>query len=190
MFSSYLSEAKPIDDANDGSSRTERMLRMENRPRATLLSCSDCKMSFYCSDDHWKAISPVHTEQPCEDGHDNLTQCQLNREIRENVLFAETMAGAKGTNGLPFQFAPDRVKPVWASLEDSNWDRELADEIKQQLRLPFDSSVSPYVRAATDALSMPMTILWALEHLHDSNDWTKKETLVIHVRIFGFFLAK
>lgn len=162
------------------------MLRMENRPRQTLLSCPDCKMSFYCSDEHWKSASKVHREQPCEDGHDELTQCQMNQEIRANALFVEMMAGTKGgTNGLPYNFAPDRVKPLWTSLGDSTWDREFSDEIQQQLELTSDSkfSVSSYVRAATETLSMPMTVLSALEQLDDSDKWTKKNTLVIHVCI-------
>lgn len=60
-----------------------------------------------------------------------------------NALFVEMMGGTKGgTNGLPYNFAPDRVKPLWTSLGDSTWDREFSDEIEQQLELTSDSKFS------------------------------------------------
>lgn len=41
--------------------------------------------------------------------------------------------------------------------------------------------VEPFVKMASEALSMPMTILWGLQTLYDDDAWTKKDTLEIHV---------
>lgn len=45
-----------------------------------------------------------------------------------------------------------------------------------------ERSVGVWVRAASEGLSVPMTIVWGLETLNRGDEsWTKKEVLEIHV---------
>jgi hypothetical protein len=39
------------------------------------------------------------------------------------------------------------------------------------------------ITAASDTLSMAMTILYGLGKLNDDDGWTRKQTLTVHVRI-------
>ena len=136
-------------------------------------------MAFYCSDAHWKAVQHVHAGEPCEDGHDWLSQCQVNREIRADIGFANFMAGAEAGN---FKWAPERVKPSWTSLKGISWEEEFGQEIARFFSIPV-SSVGPWIRGASEALSMPLSILWALESLNEDDAWTRQDTLVVHVRL-------
>ena len=144
-----------------------------------LKACSDCKMTFYCSDEHWKAVQHLHAGKPCIDGHDGLSQCQVNQEIRADINFANIMAGAKAGN---FKWAPERVKPSWTSLNDIGWEEEFGQELAQSFSIPL-ASVGPWIRGASEALSLPMSILWALENLNEDDAWTRQDTLVVHVRL-------
>ncbi|KAG6906835.1 hypothetical protein DXG01_011768 [Tephrocybe rancida] len=168
-----------------GCGRTDRMLRVEassskgsTSAPVSLKACHACKMAFYCSQSHWDAVQPRHTEDVCEDGHDGLTQCHVNQEIRQDVAFANIMARENPTS--EFSWAPERAKPSWESLKGLTWETEYAAMVAKVFYIP-DEAASPFVRAASVGLSMPMTILWALEHLNTDNEWTRKETLVIHV---------
>lgn len=143
-----------------------------------LKACSDCKMAFYCSDAHWEAVQHFHAGEPCIDGHDGLSQCQVNQEIRADVAFANFMAGAKAGN---FKWAPERVKSSWTSLNAVGWE-EFGQELAQFFSIPV-TSVGPWIRGASEALSLPMTILWALENLNEGDAWTCQDTLVVHVRL-------
>jgi len=91
---------------------------------------------------------------------------------------ARFMAGAKEG---PFMWAPERVKPTWSSLRDLNWN-DFLDEMKTALPMP-EPGIVQLLRAASDALSLPMTILWGLENLNSDDTWTKKDTLNIHVSL-------
>ncbi|KAG6852908.1 hypothetical protein C0991_008251 [Blastosporella zonata] len=167
-----------------GCGRTERTLRVEaasskgsTSAPVALKSCHACKMAFYCSQNHWDAVQHQHAEESCEDGHDGLTQCHINQEIRQDVAFASIMAKASPNE---FSWAPERVKPSWESLENTNWDKEYSSGISQVFGISTEAA-GPFVRAASVGLSMPMTILWALEHLNTDDAWTRKDTLTIHV---------
>ena len=157
-----------------------------------LKACSDCKMAFYCSDAHWKAVQHFHAGEPCIDGHDGLTQCQVNKEIRADIGFANLMAGAKAGS---FKWAPERVKSSWTSLNTINWDNEYSQELAQFFSIPV-TSVGPWIRASSEGLSLPMTILWALENLNEGDAWTRQDTLVVHVRLdivilfFSYYYCK
>ena len=144
-----------------------------------LKACSDCKMAFYCSDEHWDAVQHLHAGEPCIDGHDGLSQCQVNQEIRADISFANLMAGAKAGN---FKWAPERVKSSWMSLNGLSWEEEFSQELAQTFSIPI-TSVGPWIRGASEALSLPMSILWALENLNENDAWTRQDTLVIHVRL-------
>ncbi|KAG6816172.1 hypothetical protein H0H87_008096 [Tephrocybe sp. NHM501043] len=134
-------------------------------------------MAFYCSQEHWDAVKLEHVEVACDDGHDGLTQCQMNQGIRQDIVFASIMSNASPRE---FSWEPERVKPSWKSLEGQDWYTEYAGEIKESFGVT-DDVTSPFVRGASVGLSMPMSILWALEHTNTDDRWTRKETLIIHV---------
>ncbi|KAK0451217.1 uncharacterized protein EV420DRAFT_1274421 [Desarmillaria tabescens] len=154
--------------------RTDRLLRMKPSPlrSSSLSSCPDCKMAFYCSNEHWEAIRYIHQEQAREEGP---TQCQINQEVRADILFADIMSGMN----VPFSWAPERVKDAWHTLEGATWESEYQEDVRQAFGTDLPASV--VVRATSNHLSMPMTILWALEHLNEGDAWTTKETLTIHI---------
>ncbi|KAF9022153.1 hypothetical protein BDZ89DRAFT_1070891 [Hymenopellis radicata] len=160
-----------------GCTRTDRMLRMSpsSSRYSSLATCPDCKMAFYCCEDHWTAMRAVHAEQPCEDGHDGLTQCQLNREIREDVKRSHAHPNVDPEQ--PFAYCPARVQDAWASLDGASW----TSEYKALLETDLGKSEAAWLRAASEQLSFPMTILRGLELLHNDDAWTKKETLTIHI---------
>ncbi|KAG6844793.1 hypothetical protein H0H87_003722 [Tephrocybe sp. NHM501043] len=167
-----------------GCGRTERILRVEaaslkgsTSAPVTLKACNACRMAFYCSQSHWDAVQHQHTEEACEDGHDDLPQCHMNQEILQDVAFASIMAKASPNE---FSWAPERLKPSWESLKGTNWYTEYATGIAEVFGISGEAS-STFVRAASLGLSMPMTILWALEHISPDNGWTCKEELTIHV---------
>lgn len=169
---------------------TDRLMRMEEAesdspasvPAAPLKPCQDCKITFYCSDSHRDAIRHAHAETPAPDGHDGLSQCQIQQEIRQDLDLANLLAGAPTASG-GFQWAPNRVKQAWLSLKGSNWQDELGADISSELGIPHGPALGPFIRAASDGLSMPMTILHALESLQKSDQWTRQGTLNIHVRL-------
>ncbi|KAI3609917.1 zinc finger mynd domain-containing protein 17 [Moniliophthora roreri] len=172
-----------------GCARTERIIRMENSSTETTLKpCQDCRTSFYCSDAHWEVVRDIHTTQPCEDGHDGLTQCQLNREIRADILFVNIMADAHVESGLgvaEFQWAPERTKSSWQPLESGpkNWEAEFGDDLKKGFggAAATPMTFMPFLRASTEGLSFPMTILYGLQKLKSGVEWTTKRTLTVHV---------
>lgn len=72
-------------------------------------------------------------------------------------------------------------------MKGVGWGSEFLEYIQKEFPLPPNTSIAPFLRAASDSLSMPMTILCSLELLNgDDRSWTEKESLVIHVRIFDF----
>lgn len=166
------------------STRTSQNLRTEtlNPQFRYLQSCQDCGLSFYCSDQHWDAVRQTHSEKPCEDGHDGISQCDLNQEIRSDIAFSNTTAAASPTLD-QFVWAPERIKPSWTPLDGRSWQGEYEADVAREFRIPIGPSVGPYIRAVSNALSMPMTILWALENLHSDDTWTHKKKLTIHVCI-------
>lgn len=168
------------------SGRSDRVLRMEaekskdTSARVTLTPCGACKMAFYCCQSHWDAVIHHHVRCACEDGYDELTDCEMNQEIQQNVTFANMMANASPMGPMEFFWAPDRIKPSWESLKNRSWDSEYANSIMEAFNLPA-AVIGPFVRGASIALSMPMTILHALECLNSDDQWTRKATLTIHV---------
>ncbi|KAG7443809.1 uncharacterized protein BT62DRAFT_901802 [Guyanagaster necrorhizus] len=154
--------------------RTDRLLRMKPSPlrSSSLSSCPDCKMAFYCCDDHWEAVRHIHRDQAYEEG---LTQCQINQQLRADILFAGLMSGMP----VPFSWAPERLKDAWLTLQGATWENEYQDDVRSAFGAALPTSV--VVRAVSNQLSMPMTILWALEHLNEGDAWTTKETLTIHI---------
>ncbi|KAJ7037209.1 hypothetical protein C8F04DRAFT_1232669 [Mycena alexandri] len=169
--------------------RTDQMIRMEAAMMGAtidnsrrLVPCPQCKLSFCCSTAHWKAARALHHD-PCDDadyGHARLSQCEINREIRAHVKFQATLVDKDG-HFQRLRWAPPRVKAAWRSLTASSWDGQFEDEIRTFLRVPASFPLAPWIRAASDDLTMPMTILYGLEKLNDDDGWTRKQTLAIHV---------
>jgi splicing suppressor protein 51 len=171
------------------SGRSDRIMRMEAAEKGlstpnTLKPCPGCSLAFYCSDSHWDAVATKHTTAHMDhpdlilDPPSLVSQCVINRQIRLDIGFAGAMAGA---NMGEFRWAPERVLPKWESLEGTTMEQEFGVEMGEKHGIPEVARV-PWMRAATDGVSMPMTILWALEVLNGKDDsWTKKDTLNIHV---------
>jgi len=57
-----------------------------NQPPRKLRPCDVCKQSFYCSDEHFETAHYAHNKIPSEDGHDNLSQYEINVEARWDSL--------------------------------------------------------------------------------------------------------
>ena len=149
----------------------------------SLFPCPNCKLTFFCSAEHEKAAHAAHRELPCDEGHDNITQCKLNQELRSDINFSNIVV----TDG-PFVLAPQRTKISWIPLVgsqgisvNSNWNDEFTEDLATTAGVPPNVSLAPLIRAASETLSMPMTILWALQNLNKSDHWTRQDTLTIHV---------
>ncbi|KAJ6518318.1 hypothetical protein C8R47DRAFT_1312737 [Mycena vitilis] len=166
--------------------RTDQLIRMEaaktgttsEKPRQ-LIPCPQCNLSFCCSPAHWEAARAFH-HGPCEDAHDGLSQCEINREVRGDVMFEAAMLGAQQDSS-DFLWRPDRIKATWKSLEGTTWDSEFSDSLRQAVGVPASRPMEPWLRAASDNLSMAMTILYGLEQLNPDDAWTRKHTLTIHI---------
>ncbi|KAF8884508.1 hypothetical protein BD779DRAFT_778751 [Infundibulicybe gibba] len=158
---------------------TDRDIRREaarNSSPRLLIPCSACRMTFYCSTAHQEAAQDVHTSAISPDVQ---SQCQINQEIRADIEFDATMAG----DGIdPFYWAPERTKESWSSVIELGWMDEFAADLKQHFGLRNTVPLGPWVRGASVALSMPMSILWALEILNIPDEsWTRKSALTIHI---------
>ncbi|KAH0579517.1 hypothetical protein H2248_002371 [Termitomyces sp. 'cryptogamus'] len=163
--------------------RSDHMLRAEaansqgSDPSPIYLkACCICNLAFYCSESHWDAVRHHHAEEACEDGHDGLTQCQMNIEVVQDIKLTKesTMNKSMGF------WALERIKSSWESLQNTSWEDEFLSEIAQKYGGSTETARSR-VRFASVGLSMPMTILWALEHLNPDALWTQSETLTIHI---------
>ncbi|KAJ6568521.1 hypothetical protein B0H19DRAFT_1023955 [Mycena capillaripes] len=166
--------------------RTDNLFRMEaarNGKTAEnsrrLIPCLECNLSFCCSPTHWEAARPFH-DAPCEDVRDNISQCQLNRGVREHIKFVALMADHLDPSG-QLIWAPERLKSGWQSLTGLSWEGELADQLRESLGIPAADPITPWIRLASDTLSRAMTILYTLEKLNDDDGWTCKDTLTIHI---------
>ncbi|KAJ7225071.1 hypothetical protein B0H12DRAFT_1060134 [Mycena haematopus] len=166
--------------------RTDQLIRMEAVTKGTtsdnskhLVPCPQCNLSFCCSPAHWEAARALH-HGPCEDGHDGLSHCEMNREVRADIKFADAIVAAHDASGV-FIWAPERIKPAWVSLVGLSWEGEFGDEMRKSVGVPAQLPMAPWIRAASDNLTMPMTILYGLEKLTDGDAWTRKHTLTIHI---------
>lgn len=119
-----------------------------------------------------------HMEKPCSDGHDGLTQCQINCEIFEDTRFG-------GGISAPSPYCPERVKDAWKSLKGASWKSEYAALLNAEAKgaMPIDM-LAPTVRAVSENLSFPMTILRGLDVLYEDDAWAHQDTLTIHVVVF------
>lgn len=153
----------------------------DNTPLPVIKPCPSCKLTFYCSDAHWNAIRKRHMEEEDKEGRDGLSQCQLQQEMRHDIAFANLCSA--GTNFGPFHWAPERTKASWTPLRDTDWEKEYLPELAKAHSGTPEDVPSELLRAATEGLTLPMTILWVLEQMKGNDtSWTRQETLTIHVR--------
>lgn len=101
-----------IDTALYRSTRTDQLIRMEAAKKGTtsdnsgrLIPCLQCNLSLCCSQAHWEAARALHYG-PCENAHEGLSHCEMNREVRADIKFEDAMAGTHDSSG---QF-------VWGSV--------------------------------------------------------------------------
>ncbi|KAJ7681930.1 hypothetical protein DFH06DRAFT_1029771 [Mycena polygramma] len=166
--------------------RTENLIRIEAAKSGTttekcLTPCPKCNVSFCCSPAHWEAALTLH-DAPCEDGPPDVSQCQMNIWLEEDRKLMPIMkeAGMFDASGDLIGVPPTRLKSVWTSLAGLSWDTALDDALHSTLQ-PSDRVRSIWLRSASESLTRVMTILYALEKMHDSDSWTRKDTLTIHI---------
>lgn len=180
-FPAPAAEVRPIcSGRSDAIFRIEASVRKREPQSPGLKPCSDCLFSSYCSEEHWEAVKSKHQQVPCRDGRDNLSQCDMNKLYVEDIRFALLMSGA---NAGDFKWTPERTMREWKSLQGVGWN-DFASDVEESFGgLPgIRPMMGAVLRGITEGLSMPLTILWALENLNSDDAWTKKETLNIHVR--------
>ncbi|KIK50983.1 hypothetical protein GYMLUDRAFT_89161 [Collybiopsis luxurians FD-317 M1] len=171
--------------------RTDRFIRLERDDRAAgLKSCPDCHLAFYCAREHWDIVSRKHTSEPVKHGYDDLSQCALNQNILADIQFASIRASDPSPGGV-FHRAPKKVKAEWEPLPDEPaWKAEFGEAVRE-MQLSAGKNGPPVdvlFRASTEELSYPMSILYALQNLNPDDEWTKKDTLSIH--LLGASVAK
>ncbi|KAF8884514.1 hypothetical protein BD779DRAFT_778835 [Infundibulicybe gibba] len=145
-------------------------------PCHLLVPCSACCMTFYCCTAHQEATQGLHTSAISPKVR---SQCQVNQEVRADVKLVDiTARGGAGS----FCWAPGRTKEFWSSVKVLGWEDEFATDLKGHFGLPETVPLGPWIRGASTALSMPMSILWALEMLNGADKhWTQKSALTIHI---------
>jgi splicing suppressor protein 51 len=152
-----------------------------------LQSCEYCNLTFFCSDSHRDFGMPFHRQE----GSEGAADCHAYQFIRNDKNFNNLSRAwrpqlpslaAMGSEAM-FSWAPFRIMPAWRPLEGTTWDSEYRQLAIDQGPCP-EFAISSFLRASTEWLTMPLTVLYGLEKLgHDG--WQDKETLSIHVRLFG-----
>lgn len=170
------------------------MLRIRAKEEATgsttqLQKCLDCQTTFFCSPRHFALVKKTHNTVPCAVEYNKLTQCQINRQIREDNRLANLLLDAQASMGDPsdegslLKWAPERALEEWQSVATTNWEDQFLGDLTKSYPLPEGTPMAPFLRAASDGLTLPMTILFALEKLAgDSLDFVHKDVIRIHVR--------
>ncbi|KAJ7474413.1 hypothetical protein B0H11DRAFT_2035296 [Mycena galericulata] len=164
--------------------RTDQLIRMEDAAKGMtaqnsrrLIPCPQCNVSFYCSQAHLDIARTLH-HGPCDDapqGHEGLSQCEMHREEDAHTKFEAAHPSSRR-----FKWSPPRVQDAWTSVAGSSWEGEFDVWMDQSFLV--STPVAPWIRAASDDLSMIMTILYGLEKLNGSDvEWTRKHTLTIHI---------
>ncbi len=150
---------------------------MEKSPHhSALKSCPDCQLAFYGSEQQWESVAHEHRCVESEGGHGGLSQCELNQILKMDIKFHLDMR-----QGEKFKWAPNRILPRWVPLS-GDWDEEYGSELRRMSRSADPTRVTSMLRSSSEGLSFVATILYALQSLHEGAEWTKKNTLTIHVR--------
>ncbi|KAL0576979.1 hypothetical protein V5O48_004989 [Marasmius crinis-equi] len=198
LFMSIMMRGLRVDERNMlgwqarcmGCSRTDRLIRIEGAKDKSIKPCDECKTSFYCCQAHWDVARDQHTDKPAEDSPGDLTQCQVNQRFRADIAFSNSMYESSDAHEhertgklYTFRWAPERHLPTWTLLKTGSkcWEEEFDAVLEKEKGFGSLITRAPFLRAATDGLSMPMTILFALQNLKSSDSWSRSEKLVIHL---------
>ncbi|KAF7340392.1 Zinc finger mynd domain-containing protein 17 [Mycena venus] len=169
--------------------RTDQLIRIEAAMNGThtssspLIPCPQCGLNFCCSSDHWDAARVLH-HAPCEEAFDGISQCEMNMQVREDIKFQNFWTGYADKENISrkYLWRPPRVKSSWTALMGTSWENEFRDEMCQSLGIPVWIPAGPsMLRAASDHLTMAMTILYGLEKLNDDDAWTRKDIITVHI---------
>ncbi|KAJ7660558.1 hypothetical protein B0H17DRAFT_1095046 [Mycena rosella] len=164
--------------------RTDQLIRMEAANNGAeksrrLIPCPECNLTFCCSPEHWDVGCSLH-QGPCEEALNGLSQCEMNSKIHAHMKAKTFM---KSAHNFPerFRWYPERIKSAWMPLSGSSWEAEFDDEMRKSAGNPTSHSMTPLILEASDNLTMAMTVLCALETLHDGDEWTRQHALRVHI---------
>ncbi|KAJ7464183.1 hypothetical protein FB451DRAFT_1403543 [Mycena latifolia] len=160
--------------------RAEAAMSEESESQASgLTSCPSCKMAFFCCEDHWDIVQPVHQE-PCEALPGGVSQCEMNRQSYADAAF-RTVLTASDAQPLMWRFIPRQ--PGWISLKDRDWETTIGSDVMRAAEetVVGAGNSNACIRLVSSLGSTVMTILYALEQLSDSTAWTTKPMLTIHM---------
>jgi splicing suppressor protein 51 len=102
--------------------------------------------------------------------------------VRCREIEAHTKFEAAHPSSRRLKWSQPRVQDAWTSVAGFSWEGEFNAGMRQTILV--SSPVAPWIRAASDDLSMIMTILYGLEKLNGGHvEWTRKHTLTIHVSL-------
>lgn len=151
-------------------------------------------MSYFCSDVHREIVRQAHTVDPLYGGHDGLTECALNKEMREHLWFVfvrylvikqftdlprcEDMLNRKPRG---WNYCPSIIQPAWKSIVRTNWAREFMDSVIKPSPHTAEHSAEALLRVHSESLSPVMSSIYAFESLYKGSAWTQRKKLTIHV---------
>ncbi|KAJ7449673.1 hypothetical protein FB451DRAFT_751895 [Mycena latifolia] len=147
----------------------------------TVVPCEDCKMSYFCSDAHRELCQQAHTVDPLYGGHDGLSECALNQEMREHLWCEDVLNRRPGG----WNYRPSVIHPAWKSIIRTNWRNEFMANIVEPSPEAALHGAEPLFRVHTESLSPVMSSIYAFELLHKGSAWTKREKLTIHILACG-----
>ncbi|KAJ7155456.1 hypothetical protein C8R43DRAFT_432411 [Mycena crocata] len=148
----------------------------------TISPCPDCKMSYFCSSAHHELCRHAHSTEPLYGGHDGLSECALNQEMREH-LWCEDMLNRKPGG---WNYRPSTVHPAWKSIIRTNWRKEFMESVIKPAPEAIAHGAEPLLRVHTELLSPVMTAIYGFELLYNMGSaWTRRNKLIIHILACG-----
>ena len=108
------------------------------------------------SETHRDFARHKHEYAPHPDSTEGLSHCALNQRIRRDLIIREAVGPAGAERGPPA--FPFRLMSFWEPLEGRSWVTEYAGTMRGP---PGERGTM--LSYASDELSYPLTILWALE---------------------------
>lgn len=150
-------------------------------PVKTLRECRVCGLAWACSEEHWQAVKHRHRFDVAIGGRDNLPECMLNAQIMSDINVMIRLVQT-GRGDQPNVWVSGRPRLSYKSIKGSDWESEIGSEVHNQHQLVRNTLKRLY----TVALSMPFSIMWALEGLNgDDMGWTLKQNMTIHVSLLS-----
>ncbi|KAJ7180630.1 hypothetical protein C8R46DRAFT_1070043 [Mycena filopes] len=146
-----------------------------------VVPCEDCKMSYFCSEAHREFCREFHTVKPLYGGHDGLTECALNKEMREHLWCEDVLNRTPGG----WNYRPTIIQPAWKSIVRTNWDREFMESTIKPSPHAAVHGAEPLLRVHSEGLSPVMSSIYAFESLYKGSAWTQRKKLTIHILASG-----